>query len=549
MPSLNLGYAACVAQPKAGVLGMAAWNRTVESREGRERRDIQMSRMKTQSAHRNVRVAMAMLMGALLALVLVPGSARAQEMTDAMIAAAVEDEILFDPSVSLNRIEVSTLEGVVTLKGNVGNLLAKERAARIAETVKGVTGVVNQLVVRTEPVDDMTLATRVKGALLSNPATEAHEIIATADDGAVTLSGTVQSWQEKQIVMKAAKGVTGVQSLNDQLMVEYALARTDEEIRPEIEQALKWDVLVDHALIDVGVTNGNVMLTGTVGSAAEKRRAIADAWVAGVTSVDASGLEVARWARDEDLRADKYEPKPDDEIAVAATAAIAADPRVEVADVTVLVNAGNVTLSGSVGSLQAKRAAAQDARNTVGVVNVSNRLRVRPNVDVSDAKLADDIRAALSRDPYIERFDVDVSVYDGVATLTGTVDTYFEKSQAQDVAAGVAGVEDVNNYLSVWDVRQPLVYDPYVHDYDVYAYDWYDYEPYYTYVDDVEILKDIRDELWWSPFVDSDDVTVTVDNGTATLTGTVESWSERQAAVDNAYQGGATWVVNNLDVK
>jgi osmotically-inducible protein OsmY len=65
---------------------------------------------------------------------------------------------------------------------------------------------------------------------------------------------------------------------------------------------------------------------------------------------------------------------------------------------------------------------------------------------------------------------------------------------------------------------------------------------------DTEIWEDIRDELWWSPFVDDDEVDVRVDEGTATLTGTVDSMAECQAATENAYEGGAVHVVNKLQI-
>jgi osmotically-inducible protein OsmY len=55
--------------------------------------------------------------------------------------------------------------------------------------------------------------------------------------------------------------------------------------------------------------------------------------------------------------------------------------------------------------------------------------------------------------------------------------------------------------------------------------------------------------LFWSPFVDSDDITVVVNSGVATLTGTVEDWSELQAAKENAREGGATSVISNLDIQ
>jgi osmotically-inducible protein OsmY len=49
--------------------------------------------------------------------------------------------------------------------------------------------------------------------------------------------------------------------------------------------------------------------------------------------------------------------------------------------------------------------------------------------------------------------------------------------------------------------------------------------------------------------VDRDEVTVTVDDGVAELTGTVETWNERRAAEENAYEGGAVTVDNDLGVE
>ncbi len=55
--------------------------------------------------------------------------------------------------------------------------------------------------------------------------------------------------------------------------------------------------------------------------------------------------------------------------------------------------------------------------------------------------------------------------------------------------------------------------------------------------------------MFWSPFVDGDKVTVSVDDGVATLSGTVEDWSEHGAAIENARDGGATRVVDRLRVR
>jgi osmotically-inducible protein OsmY len=66
---------------------------------------------------------------------------------------------------------------------------------------------------------------------------------------------------------------------------------------------------------------------------------------------------------------------------------------------------------------------------------------------------------------------------------------------------------------------------------------------------DPQMLRDVEDQLWWSPFVDADDVDVSVDEGIVTLTGTVESWSEWVDAQDNAYEAGAILVDNHLEIE
>jgi osmotically-inducible protein OsmY len=63
---------------------------------------------------------------------------------------------------------------------------------------------------------------------------------------------------------------------------------------------------------------------------------------------------------------------------------------------------------------------------------------------------------------------------------------------------------------------------------------------------DDRIEEDIESELFWSFFVDSDNVEVSVDDGIATLTGVVGSWQELKAAVENAFDGGAVGVRSEM---
>jgi osmotically-inducible protein OsmY len=470
------------------------------------------------------------------------------EMTDQDISDKTEDRLLVDPGVNAARIDVSTTDGIVTLTGEVNNILAKERAARVAETIKGVRAVVNRIDMSPAALrPDDQIQQDVEEALLADPATKSYVIVTTVENGEVALVGTVHSHQQRELAKKVAKGVRGVRAIEDQISVTYKIDRPDEEIQEEIERTLRWNARVDDHLIHVAVDNGEVTLSGIVGSAAEKRSAEYDALVANVKSVDSSQLSVEKWARDDELRGEKYVLKSEEEVRDAVRRALLHDPRVSPFNVAVDVTGSLVTLRGEVDNLKAKRAAEQDARNTVGVSGVYNRLRVRPVTRTSDAQIAEDIRDALLRDPYVNRFEMTVTVVEGTAYLYGTVNSYFEKHRADDLASRVVGVVDVMNHLRV-DIETPYTYDPYVDD----AYVGQDvlagYERRAPGKTDTQIKESIESHLWWSPFVNSNNVNVSVTNGIATLTGTVGSWSERQAATKNAYDGGATLVSNDLTV-
>jgi osmotically-inducible protein OsmY len=476
-------------------------------------------------------------------------SAADKVLDDQSITDAVENELVFDPAVPSNDIVVTTDSGIVTLTGTVDNVLARDRAAVIAETVKGVRSVVNLIEVHPRwNRMDWEIENDARNALLYDHATDSYQVEVSVKDNVATLTGTVDSWQEKELCGTIVAGVKGIVAVQNDIVVQYGAPRTDPEILAEIQERMRWDVLVDQALIEVAVDKGDVTLTGTVGSLAEKEEAARDAWVSGVNAVDDSGLEVKLWARDDRLRKDKYVFKPDKEIKAAVEGALIYDPRVLSSDVTADVKDGMVTLRGEVETLEAKRSAGQVARNTVGVVDVDNRIRIRPPM-ISDQAVADNIESALGRDPYIEKYDITVSVIDGVAYLDGTVDSYFEKGRADDDASSARGVEQVVNNLKVNQGAYPLAYNPFIYDYNFYDYDWYNYKPDRTFQTDEEIESNIESELFWSPYIDADDISVSVVDGIATLDGTVHSWPEFYAATENAYQGGAIWVRNEIDVE
>lgn len=473
-----------------------------------------------------------------------------RSLSQSEIQAAVETEFLFDPMVLANDIDLTLDDGVVTLSGTVDHLAAKERAADLASTIRGVKAVVNRLrVVPPTAKTDAEIRTDIVGALIADPATDSYDVSVKVEDGKAILDGETQSYEERELCLSVAKSVSGVKSIDNRIQVDYEPNRPDAEIKAEVEEALKWNVFVDHAGIDVAVNDGVVKLTGVIGSAHEKREALADSWVAGVDDVNASGLSVEAWATDQNKRKSQAREVTASQIRGALRRAMELDPRIDDELITIDVSDANiVTLRGTADNLQSKRQAEMVALRTLGVAAVTNRIKVRLDRTPKDRDIESALEQAFLRNPIVESFEIDPRVVSGVVYLRGTVDSFFEKSEADDVAARTKGVKEVRNRLNVDNSAGPPIYDGYVYGWYPHTTWWYDYTPAVTTKSDAEIKREIEDELWWSPFVDSDAITVTVENGVATLEGEVNSWSDQRIAIKNAFEGGATQVTDELEI-
>ena len=312
------------------------------------------------------------------------------------------------------------------------------------------------------------------------------------------------------------------------------------------------------------VAEGKVTLTGTIGSAISKSRAVDDAWVNGVTSVDDSGVKIEPRTGNGAQQEQKDATRSDAEIKKAIQASLHLDPRVMAFSPAVTVEDGGVILGGNVGNLKAKTSAEEDAKDIVGVWRVDNQLQVRAKEQLTDAQMETQLKAALAWDPLVDGDTITVAVSKRVAHLSGTVDSSFEKAEAQDVASRIKGVLSVRNNLKA----EPEFTTYYNSDWPYYTYgDW----PYYSYNDglynnqfpnydygmyepqlpmtDEQIKKSIRDEFFWSPFVDNSDIKVAVKEGVATLIGTVGTRIGLGEVDKDAYEGGATKVVDEVKLK
>ncbi|HEX4515665.1 MAG TPA: BON domain-containing protein, partial [Polyangiaceae bacterium] len=351
------------------------------------------------------------------------------------------------------------------------------------------------------------------------------------------------SWQEQQLAERIADDVRGVRFTQNDLSTKPT-ARQDSAIAGDVKSRLAWDVLVEHDPVAATVKDAKVTLAGTVGSAAERRRAISDAWVDGVKDVNAGPL-VVNLSAPPDKNLEPGSVKSDTGIALAIKEAALYDPRVKSFNVDPSVANGVVTLTGTVDTLNAKMAAEALARSTVGVTDVKNQLVARSQQPASDRALERSVKDALIFDPSVDAHDIFVSVKGGIVTLTGSVGTSFDKAEAFDVVSRTAGATAVDDKLGVRDQLIPYVYSAYVDPYLPYVESWYviGARPFGT---DNDIKNRIESELTWSPFVHPSEVHVSVMNGKATLTGTVQTLRERQAAAQCALEGGAVLIDNEL---
>ncbi len=459
------------------------------------------------------------------------------------------NKLILDPAVPFNTIDVKTNQGIITLRGTLKNILAKKRATRITESMPGVQSVINSIeVVPLIDKSGSSLKEDIKKELIYDAATNGYEITVNAnDDGRVILAGTVDSWAQRELVETVASSVNGVTAMTNNINIDQKSKHADNEIKNEIVKRLHWNTLIDDTSIKVNVTDGKVYLTGTVNSAAEKRRAAINASIGEVESVDDSSLEVEKWARNNNYVKGIYVQRPDDEVREAVKDTLNYNPRIYASNLDASVTDGIVTLGGIVDNIQAKNAAIHDAQHTVGVVSVNSLIKVRPLTKFSDYDIREQVREALLRNPYIESYKIDVSVNNKIVYLNGIVDTSFEKDVAENVIFHSSLVSEVHNNITVTypDVK---TYDPYIYEWSIYNTTRYNGTAFIG-KSDTELKLDIENQLFWRPFIDSDDINVSVEGGIATLTGQVDSLREYEVAEENALEGGAVGVHNKIDIQ
>jgi osmotically-inducible protein OsmY len=144
----------------------------------------------------------------------------------------------------------------------------------------------------------------------------------------------------------------------------------------------------------------------------------------------------------------------------------------------------------------------------------------------TNESLQKDVQDAIKWEPLLHAAEIGVTVNDGIVTLTGTVDNYIKKNEAETAAKNVKGVKAVVEkieikYNTVWDGKS-----------------------------DLDIANEIISALRWNWNVPNDTVKVKVENGWVTLDGDL-TWNYQREAAKNAVKNleGVKGIYNNIKIK
>jgi len=193
------------------------------------------------------------------------------------------------------------------------------------------------------------------------------------------------------------------------------------------------------------------------------------------------------------------------------------EPSVNAAHIGVTARTGILTLTGHVESYSEKLAAERAARRVKDVKAVAEELEVRLPFDVKhgDEEIAAAAVDRLKWDSAVPSDAVKAKVENGRITLTGEVDWHYQQEAAANDVRGLWGVVSVLNEITI----KP--------------------RPNTSKIKDDIIVA--LNRSWFNPAK----IEVSAQGGNVKLTGTVQTWYERDEASSTAWAASGTTSVEN----
>lgn len=214
--------------------------------------------------------------------------------------------------------------------------------------------------------------------------------------------------------------------------------KNNEALQKDVQDAIKWEPLLNAAEIGVIAKDGVITLTGIVDSYAKKLEAEDAAKnVAGVKAV----------VEKIEIKFGSAGRKNDNEIANEVLNALRWNWEIPSDRVKIKVEEGWITLEGELEWNYQKEAVQKSANNLVGVRGVTNSIKIKS--ETSDEIEQKDIERALARNWAIDDHNIQVKVSGNRVTLNGTVDSLYQKDEAGRIAWNAPGVSTLDNELVI----------------------------------------------------------------------------------------------------
>jgi len=219
------------------------------------------------------------------------------------------------------------------------------------------------------------------------------------------------------------------------------MANADRKLESDITKRILRDSRINDAMVEVGVRDGHVLLTGMVSTFRKKLAIQLKAKrTRGVMSVE-NRMEV--------LYAGEYGNSSDEMIQNTAESILSANPDIDASKILVAVNTGVLTLKGSVTWFWQLHRVEDLVSNILGVVEVENELAVVPSERISDEIIAQEINQELEQAEHADPGKILVEVKNGSVILSGSVRTYLAEQEAYEAAIQQAGVTQVDNNITI----------------------------------------------------------------------------------------------------
>ena len=213
-------------------------------------------------------------------------------------------------------------------------------------------------------MDDKTLRQNIIDELEFDPSIDAAHIGLAVDDGVVTLTGHVSTYEEKLATEQAVRRVKGVKAIAQEIEVryKYQLKTDDDQIARRAADVLDWNLVPADSVL-VTVQKGWVTLSGKVDWQYQKVAAeFAVSKLAGVSGVT-NLIELKPHAEPKDV---KHK----------IMSALHRSAQVEANHVQVTVIGGKVRLDGKVKAWYERDIVERAAWSAPGVTQVEDNLRV-----------------------------------------------------------------------------------------------------------------------------------------------------------------------------